>query len=56
MIETWDKTNTALNLIADAIRDKAKEKPTRKSLAKAKELLNKVNLDLAQILSDRTLK
>lgn len=56
MIETWDKANNALNLIADAIRDKEQDKPIRESLAEAKELLTKVNLDLAMILSDRKVK
>ncbi len=56
MIEIWDKANTALNLIADAIRDKAKDKPTRETLIKARDNLRKVDLEIGQMLMDKNLK
>lgn len=52
MIHTWEKTNTALNLIADSIRDKAQGKPIRETIAEAKEILAKVNLELSQFLTE----
>jgi hypothetical protein len=53
MIHIWEKTNNALNLIADAIRDEARGELPREHLTEAKQLLAKAQVEIAQLLAAR---